>query len=332
MTWVRFHGELRFGEKRGIPKAIRFTYMELSHESRPKKGIVVLAHGLSDVDAVREIVGGTRKEAAEAIRVLSSPPFEMIRFDEVQGKRVLIITNWEKWNPSGDDSSGRVRNWRDAKKRKNETKGNGDGNELHDVTVTQDVAAETESRAPASAPARATLTLSSLDLTPSEQGSSKTERDEERVSETRVRSLSYDEHRMLDRSEPLDDELRNIADLANVQDITGAWLKFCGHYAGQILNVSGYWQKWCVIEAKHERTERHREAERRARINRPEGPTDPTDPYHSPEARKARDDAEQRRRDAEYRKREAEAADPKTINVRELLDKARAARDGKTGT
>ena len=46
--------------------------------------------------------------------------------------------------------------------------------------------------------------------------------------------------------------------MASVQDIAGAWKKFCGHHDGQVINVAGQWQVWCVRGAKRERTERER--------------------------------------------------------------------------
>jgi 5-methylcytosine-specific restriction endonuclease McrA len=62
--------------------------------------------------------------------------------------------------------------------------------------------------------------------------------------------------RYLYRTDLLDDELREIASMAGVQDIAGAWTKFTGHYADQWLNVPGRWQIWCAREAKIERRER----------------------------------------------------------------------------
>lgn len=58
--------------------------------------------------------------------------------------------------------------------------------------------------------------------------------------------------------DPLTEELRATAQMAGVQDIAGAWLKFCGHYADKWVHVQGKWQHWCVNEAKRERTERDR--------------------------------------------------------------------------
>lgn len=59
-------------------------------------------------------------------------------------------------------------------------------------------------------------------------------------------------------------EIVATAEMAGVQDIDGAWLKFCGHYAGKWLNVAGKWQLWCVNEAKRERVEREQRRDREA--------------------------------------------------------------------
>src|SRR5579859_5504285 len=57
-------------------------------------------------------------------------------------------------------------------------------------------------------------------------------------------------------SDTITPELRATAEMATVQDITGAWAKFCGHYAGKWVHVPGKWQMWCVNEAKRERIDR----------------------------------------------------------------------------
>lgn len=92
--------------------------------------------------------------------------------------------------------------------------------------------------------------------------------------------------------------------MTQVGDVDGAWLKFCGHYAGQSLHVQGKWQMWCVQERNYERAARAREAERQRRLTEPrDGPKDAADPYNSPEAQAAREKAQdrqwaERRRDA----------------------------------
>ena len=37
MTWIKFHGEIRRGKHRGIPRALRFVFLELAHEAREKR-------------------------------------------------------------------------------------------------------------------------------------------------------------------------------------------------------------------------------------------------------------------------------------------------------
>ena len=63
-------------------------------------------------------------------------------------------------------------------------------------------------------------------------------------------------------NDPIDDELRAIAEMATVQDIPGAWAKFTGHFADRWVHVAGKWQHWCVNEAKRERSERDRQRAR----------------------------------------------------------------------
>lgn len=68
--------------------------------------------------------------------------------------------------------------------------------------------------------------------------------------------------RTLLRTDPLDQELRDIGAMAGVQDIDAAWRKFTGHFADKFLHVPGRWQWWCAREAQLERTERERGRER----------------------------------------------------------------------
>ena len=96
-------------------------------------------------------------------------------------------------------------------------------------------------------------------------------------------------------------ELMEIAKMALVQDIPGAWLKFCGYHAGKWAHVVGKWQIWCVNEAKAERTQRDR--------MRPGGPADPGDVYHQPEAVAAR----QRARDREHEALKRQRAGPQQV-------------------
>jgi hypothetical protein len=81
---------------------------------------------------------------------------------------------------------------------------------------------------------------------------------------------------VLELSTPITEELRSIAQgatgAAPVQDVDGAWRKFCGLKVGmRMQDVAGRWQIFCVTEAKIERRERdqrqRREAEQAAKNN-----------------------------------------------------------------
>lgn len=53
-------------------------------------------------------------------------------------------------------------------------------------------------------------------------------------------------------------DCRGIAQMQDVQDIGGAWAKFCGHFNGKAIELMGRWQYWCVDEARKERSQRDR--------------------------------------------------------------------------
>lgn len=240
MTWVRFHGELRQGEKRGLSRATRFVYLELSHEARPRQGVVVLPQRMGDVDAVHEVLAGNRKEIVEAIRDLTAGPDPMIRFEEREGKRVLVVINWEKWNPKRDDSGPRVQRYRDKKKGDGESPEPSDGNALHNANETHGNATHIpRARALISSP----LLSSGSDL----------EREEPEKGALRP----ADPHeRYIQPGDKITAELRSTAQLTTVQDIDAAWLKFCGTRAGKWLHVQGAWQAWCVSWAEREKAAR----------------------------------------------------------------------------
>lgn len=263
-NWIRFHAELRHGEKRGLSKATRFIYLELSHEARARRGVVVLPRGMSDVDAVHEIVGGIRRETREAVKALTAEPGPMIAFEEHEGKRMLVVLNWAKWNPRDGTGAERQERLRNAR-RNGLSNGTSNGHVTPDVTVP--VTVETEPRA------HALLSLSSSLDSSLPSGSLKTST-----------APDWNGERYVAPADEITEELAATAQLANVQDIAGAWKKFTGHYAGKWLHVAGTWQKWCVTEAKRERVERER-----ARAAKQNGPADPGDYYNSPEAVKSRE-------------------------------------------
>jgi hypothetical protein len=125
--WIRFHRELCEGAKRGLPRAARFIFLELSRLSRPKRGVIHLTPGMTDVDAVHDAIGGSRKEIAESLKCLTSPlPGEtepMLRVDDRNGARLLVVLQWEKWNPVDVTSTERQR-----RKRDKDRDGNGGSN------------------------------------------------------------------------------------------------------------------------------------------------------------------------------------------------------------
>lgn len=290
MTWVRFHEELCNDEKSALSCASRFIYMRLSLKARPKRGYFVLPQGLDDVVAVQRAVAEEKREVAIAIKALSAGPDPMIRFEDIEGKRCLVVVNWEKWNPQRDDSAPRVHRHREEKKRKQERLVTGDGNALHGVAVTPTMDDVT--------PRARALIFSSLDssLSP-EQIQSVGDRSTEPPADPEERHVAL--------TDKLTTELSAIAQLATVQDISATWLKFTGHYAGQWVHVAGKWQFWCVNEAKRERIERERvreDAQRRGHAA-PGGATG--NQYDGPAIR-----AERKRRDADYAQSRRDAAPP----------------------
>ena len=116
--WVRFHRELRQGDKRGLPRSTRFIYMELSQEARRLHGVIPLPIGMGGLDGVCDILGGNRREVVEALRTLTDGPTPMLSFQEIDGKRVLVVTEWEKWNPADRTAAERQQRRRDEEKRK----------------------------------------------------------------------------------------------------------------------------------------------------------------------------------------------------------------------
>lgn len=109
MPWVRFHDEITKGDKRGIKRALRFVYMELSLAARPGRGKITLARGMKDLDAVHDAIGGDRREVAEALKLFTSGPTPSLAFEtDDEGRRYLVVTAWARWNPNSDSSTERV--------------------------------------------------------------------------------------------------------------------------------------------------------------------------------------------------------------------------------
>lgn len=107
MVWVKFHEELRRGAKRGLPRAVRFVFLELCLEARPGRGAMDLPVGMNDLDALHDVLGGNRKEISDAVRLLTTipkatsdepEPRAMIELTGEEGARRLTIPSWEAWN------------------------------------------------------------------------------------------------------------------------------------------------------------------------------------------------------------------------------------------
>jgi hypothetical protein len=92
-------------------------------------------------------------------------------------------------------------------------------------------------------------------------------------------------------------ELREAAAMLGVQDIDGAWLKFCGKNAGQWRHVAGSWQAFCVSWSRVERADRDRDRARQS----------PQEPPGAVEARRVAIANAQAARDAKDRRERAEA-------------------------
>lgn len=116
MSWIKFHSELREGAKRGLPRATRFVFLELSLLTRNGRGETALPLGMSDVDAVHDMLGGSRREVVEALKLLTAGPTPMVEFFDGPAGRSLRIPSWSTWNKL-DVSTERVAKHRGAAKR-----------------------------------------------------------------------------------------------------------------------------------------------------------------------------------------------------------------------
>lgn len=111
MTWIKFHEELTAGAKRGLKRAHRFVFMELSLKARARGGFVELAIGMADEAAVLDLLGGDAREVKDAIKALVSAG--MISFDGEAGARRLVVVSWDKWNDAPGGSTERVKRHRE---------------------------------------------------------------------------------------------------------------------------------------------------------------------------------------------------------------------------
>ena len=153
-NWVRFHEELTRDDKLGLSRATRFIYMELSLRARAKRGWIPLPAAASDAKALRMILGGNTREVDEAVERLTSPADPMICFTDRDGKRIVEVLQWQKWNPKSDDTAARIKSWR---------KGKDDRSKTVECNVTSTVT-ETGSEQPVGARARALIDRKSTRL------------------------------------------------------------------------------------------------------------------------------------------------------------------------
>jgi hypothetical protein len=243
--WVRFHREIRQGEKRGLARATRFVYMELSQEARTARGEIVLPVGMSDEDGVHDILGGNRKEVVEAIRELAKGDDPMVRIETRGAKRVLVVLRWAKWNPVSDSTGAeRQRKHREKTAKENATVTAGNDVTLRDVTV------PVTSPDPLVTEPRAGARFSSLSSDLSHPDRDLKEQGAGQVVES---SASY-----VRLKDAISRELRDAASMVGVQDVDTAWLKFAGSRNGTFLanTVGGEWQSFCASWASNERKAR----------------------------------------------------------------------------
>lgn len=135
MTWIKFHGELRQGKHRGIPRALRFVFLELSLLARPGRGELELPMGMKLLDGVHDLLGGGRREVELALELYTAGPDSKAPSLLVEGEEGawrLKIPSWEKDNQL-DSSAGRMRRLRENRALRN------DCDASRDVTVTDAV-------------------------------------------------------------------------------------------------------------------------------------------------------------------------------------------------
>lgn len=112
-NWVKFHDELRRGAKRGLTRSARFIFLELCIETRPGKGVIALPIGMSDLDAIHDMLGGNKREIAEALPTLTAGTEPMIAVADGPDGRSLTVPSWNRWN-AVDLSTARVTKHRKA--------------------------------------------------------------------------------------------------------------------------------------------------------------------------------------------------------------------------
>ena len=119
LNYIPFHDAITQGDKRGIARATRFIYLELTMAAKPFGGHLPLPRGFkTDLDAVEDILGGNRREIAAAIATLIVPldptdPSDrsLITIEGPPDRRVLSIVAYPDWS-AATLSTPRVRKYR----------------------------------------------------------------------------------------------------------------------------------------------------------------------------------------------------------------------------
>lgn len=119
LNYIPFHDTLTQGDKRGLSRATRFIFLELTLHAKPYGGRLPLPRGFkTDLDRIEDIIGGNRRELAAALTDLAVPldpddPEDrpMIAIEGPPQRRVLVIVSYPEWSPTGP-STPRVRKYR----------------------------------------------------------------------------------------------------------------------------------------------------------------------------------------------------------------------------
>jgi hypothetical protein len=102
LEWVKFRGSLTRGAKRSLSRATRFIFLELALLARDRSGEILLSPGMSDADAVHDLIGGSRREVVEALRTLTvtlpGDADPLVAFVVEDGARYLTIPSWNREN------------------------------------------------------------------------------------------------------------------------------------------------------------------------------------------------------------------------------------------
>lgn len=108
--WVKFRASLTKGAKRSLPRATRFIFLELALLARDRSGEILLAPGMKDVDAVHDLLGGNRREVADALRqlgtVLPGDEDPLVAFVDDGHARYLVIPSWNRENAPPKEKPG----------------------------------------------------------------------------------------------------------------------------------------------------------------------------------------------------------------------------------